>query len=232
MVDVAALKVANEKRWSVARPTRNFISIAKSLTAAKARYVSVAERTGVPWWFIAIVHEREADQKWDTQLGQGDPLGRVSVHDPKGRGPFETWEDGAVDALVRCPPFAGHNRDWTIGGLLTEFEQYNGLGYAERDLPSPYVWAGTNQYIRGKYVGDGVYNPNVVDQQPGCANLLMAMMTLDHSIVVGDVVAIVPLPSGSIDESATPALPEPPPVKVSAATSLISYISSYFKRRT
>jgi lysozyme family protein len=237
MVDVAALKIANEKRWSGVRPTRNYISIAKSLVAAKPRYVTVADRTGCPWYFVAIVHEREADQDWDTQLGQGDPLHHVSTHVPAGRGPFETWEDGAVDALVRCPPYAAHNRDWTIGGLLTEWEQYNGLGYAERGLPSPYVWAGTNQYVRGKYTSDGEYNPNVVDQQPGCANLLMAMMALDHSIVVGDAIAIVPMPAGSIVESEVVPEPAPPTptitssAPVSSAAALISYISSYFKKR-
>jgi lysozyme family protein len=233
MVDVAALKIANEKRWSGVRPTRNYISIAKSLVAAKPRYVTVADRTGCPWYFIAIIHEREASQSWTTQLGQGDPLDRTSTHVPAGRGPFETWEDGAVDALVRCSPFAAHNRDWTIGGLLTEFEQYNGLGYAERGLPSPYVWAGTNQYVRGKYTSDGEYNPNVVDQQPGCANLLMSMMALDRSIVVGDAVAMVPMPDGSIVESEA-ALPPPATASsssVSTTASIISYISSYFKKR-
>lgn len=192
MVDIAELKAANERRWAVAKPTRNFISIAKSLVAAKSRYVAVQNRTGVPWYFIAIVHEREADQKWNTQLGQGDPLNQVSVHEPKGRGPFATWVDGAVDALVRCPPYAAHNTDWSIGGLLTEFEQYNGLGYAMKDLPSPYVWAGTDQYVKGKYASDGVYNPNLIDQQPGCAPLLICMEALDHSIVVGDPIIIMP----------------------------------------
>ena len=49
-------------------------------------------------------------------------------------------------------------------------------------MPSPYVWAGTDQYRSGKFVRDGVYDPNVVDSQLGCAGLLMAMMTLDPTI--------------------------------------------------
>jgi len=47
------------------------------------------------------------------------------------------------------------------------------------------LWAGTNQYQSGKYVRDGVYDPNAVDSQPGCAGLLMAMMALDPSIRFG-----------------------------------------------
>jgi lysozyme family protein len=39
--------------------------------------------------------------------------------------------------------------------------------------------SGTNQYASGKYVRDGVYDPNAVDGQLGCAGLLMAMMELD-----------------------------------------------------
>jgi len=123
----------------------------------------------VPWAFIAVAHKREASQNWNTQLGQGDPLGSVSTHVPKGRGPFKTWEDGAYDALVNCASFAAKNKDWSVGGTLTMLEQYNGLGYASKGRPSPYIWSGTDQYVSGKYVRDAVYDPNVVDQQLGCA---------------------------------------------------------------
>lgn len=61
-------------------------------------------------------------------------------------------------------------------------EQYNGLGYASRGRASPYIWSGTDQYVSGKYVRDGVYDPSAVDQQLGCAGLLMAMMALDPTI--------------------------------------------------
>ena len=83
---------------------------------------------------------------WQS-LAQGDPWNRVSVHVPAGRGPFKSWEDAAVDALVNCSPYAARNKDWSIGGTLTMLEQYNGLGYAARGRPSPYVWSGTDQYL-------------------------------------------------------------------------------------
>lgn len=184
MTDIQALIAANSKRWSNVKLTRNFDAVARRLVSlnAKARYQNVSDKTGVPWAFIAVVHEREASQNWNTQLGQGDPLDRVSVHVPAGRGPFKSWEEGAYDALVYCAPHAARNKNWSIGGTLTMLEEYNGLGYAARSKPSPYVWSGTNQYVSGKYVRDGVYDPNVVDQQLGCAGLLMAMMALDSSI--------------------------------------------------
>lgn len=171
----------NQTRWDnchiPADKGSTFKSVAERLLApaAKARYQTVEKLTGVPWWFIAVVHEREASQKWNTQLGQGDPLNKKSTHVPKGRGPFSTWEEGAVDALTKCAPFAAKNTDWSPGGALTMLEKYNGLGYANKGRPSPYVWAGTDQYVSGKYVADGVYDPNKVDTQLGCAGLLKFM---------------------------------------------------------
>lgn len=176
-----SLQEQNNIRWQnchvPADKGPSFAAVANRLTApaAKARYQAVEKTTGVPWWFIAVVHEREASQNWNTQLGQGDPLNKKSTHVPKGRGPFNTWEEGAVDALVNCAPFASKNTDWTPGGALTMLEKYNGLGYFNRGLPSPYVWAGTDQYVKGKFVADGVFDPNAVDQQLGCAGLMKFM---------------------------------------------------------
>ena len=82
-----------------------------------------------------------------------------------------------------CPPHAAHWTDWSIGGALTLLEQYNGLGYANRGMPSPYIWASTNQYSHGKYTSDGHFDPHAVDRQIGCAALLRRMTILDPSII-------------------------------------------------
>lgn len=183
---------ANSARWSSAKITRvGFAPVAGRLDAAsaKARYQLVEAKTKVPWQVISVTHEREASQKWNTQLGQGDPLSRPSVHVPAGRGPFSTWEDGAIDAMMNCAPYAGRWNDWSVGGMLTLLEKYNGVGYAARGKPSPYVWSGTDQYVSGKYVRDGVYDSDVVDVQLGCAGLLKAMIEIDPSIKFGPSVA-------------------------------------------
>jgi lysozyme family protein len=60
------------------------------------------------------------------------------------------FEEAAVDALVRCSPFAAKLKDWSIGGMLTNLERFNGVGYANRGLPSAYVWSGTDQYEKGQ----------------------------------------------------------------------------------
>lgn len=185
-VDLSALKQLNAARWARAKLTRGaeFKPVAKRLVAAKERYMAVSDQTGVPWFFIAVTHQRESAQRWDRSLAQGDPWNKKSVHVPKGRGPFASWEEAAVDALVVCPPKAASNKDWSIGGLLTMLEQYNGLGYANKGIPSPYIWSGTDQYQRGKYIADGKFSATTVDKQLGCAGLLLAMREIDPSITL------------------------------------------------
>ena len=177
----------NQNRWNNCEVNPNklatFKATAQRLTASKDRYQTVSKQTGVPWWFIAVVHEREASQNWNSNIAQGDPWNRKSTHVPKGRGPFGSWEEAAVDALTNCAPYAAKNTDWSIGGALAMLEKYNGLGYARQGKPSPYIWAGTNQYTKGKYVADGKYNPNVVDTQLGCAGILKQMNVFSTSSV-------------------------------------------------
>ncbi|WP_456624301.1 MULTISPECIES: hypothetical protein [unclassified Bradyrhizobium] len=187
MVDLNALSAANAKRWASAKPTRKSeaANVASRLHKAKQRYQAVERETGVPWPVIAVIHERESSQDWRASLAQGDPWNRVSVHVPAGRGPFGSWEAAAIDALVKCPPFLARHKDWSIAGTLTALETYNGIGYAARSVPSPYLWSGTNQYRAGKYVRDGVYDPGKVDPQLGCAVLLIVLMELDPDISFG-----------------------------------------------
>lgn len=227
MPDLNALKAANERRWANARLTRNFTGLAKSLLAAKPRYQSVEAKTGVPWFVIAVIHERESSQDWSRSLAQGDPWNRVSVNVPRGRGPFKSWEEAAIDALVNCHPFLARKKDWSIGATLTNLELYNGAGYVNRGHPSPYVWAGTDQYRAGKYVADGKYDPNHVDSQPGCAGMLMALMALDRTISFdGKMPPIVILPNPKpID------VPPVQPKPVSGWAAFFAAIAAIFKRK-
>lgn len=229
MTDLVALKAANLRRFNAARLTRSYTSTARRLVeaSAKARYQSVSSRTGVPWAVIAVIHQRESSQDWARSLAQGDPWNKVSVHVPAGRGPFNSWADAAVDALVNCPPYAARNKDWSIGGTLTMLERYNGLGYAARGRPSPYIWSGTDQYVSGKYVRDGVYDANVVDQQPGCANLLLTMMQMDPTITFTGA-TITPTPAAPPTEKPVP--PAPPSIANPAKGSIGAFIANLFSK--
>jgi len=208
MTNIIALKAANAQRWAAMHMKADriaaFDATARRLSApdAKARYAGVTGRLKsvgyqpVPWWFIAVVSEREygGPPRWDRQLGQGDPLRAASIHDPKGRGPFpahpgdttsgnDAWTRCCLDALIECGPYAAKWTDWSPGGALTLWEEYNGLGYAARGVPSAYVWSGTDQYISGKYVADHVYRASAIDVQEGCAPILARMMALDPTIL-------------------------------------------------
>ena len=187
--DIGSLIQANAARWPGvvidfdAVPLMN--QVATRLIAAKARYQSLFSQTNVPWPVIAVIHERECSQSWNCNIAQGDPWNAVSVHVPAGRGPFGSWEEATIDALTNCQ----HMNQWThwdtAGGALTRLEMYNGLGYANKtpSQPSPYIWSRTDQYISGKYVADGVFNPTVIDSQEGCAPVLAIMMFQDPTIV-------------------------------------------------
>jgi lysozyme family protein len=236
-MSTAALVAANAARWSKAKLTRaaEFGPVAARLAAivAKARYQTIAARTGVPWFVIAVIHEREASQRWDRGLAQGDPWASVSTHAPKGRGPFASFEAAAVDALTNCAPYAARWTDWSPGGAMTLLEQYNGLGYANRGLPSPYVWSGTDQYTKGKYIADGVFNANVVDAQLGCAGLIMTMQTIDPSIVFRSATPSPADASPAADAAATPAivLAAKPSITHPAPGSLGAWVASFFTAR-
>ncbi|WP_439403002.1 hypothetical protein ACNJYA_12590 [Bradyrhizobium sp. DASA03068] len=220
MVDFDALTRANLRRWEQAKLTRKVISdkVAKSLVAAKARYRAVEAKTGVPWPVIAVIHERESSQNWGRSLAQGDPWNRVSVHVPEGRGPFNSWEEAAIDALLNCHPHLAKRKDWSLAGVLIALEMYNGLGYASKGVPSPYLWAGTSQYKSGKYVRDGVYDPGHVDQQLGCVAMLLSMMAIDPTITF----------TGAKVTSSTPQAPHMPSIATPSKGSIGAFIASIF----
>lgn len=186
---VENLKLANAKRWEAAKLTRaseytngKYAPVPRIL-AAKNRYELIERQTGVHRVFTACAHYRESNLNFSRQLAQGDPLSQVSRNVPKGRGPFSTFEAGAYDALVVCQPKAALNPLWKspaiMPGMLTLLEMYNGLGYARMGRPSAYVWAGTDQYVSGKYVSDGVYSSTAVDTQLGVAGLIMTLQKAD-----------------------------------------------------
>jgi lysozyme family protein len=162
MTDLNALQRANDARWKIAKITGrlNFDAVARKAFANRARYIDIVRRcrargSNMPdeaWVFVAVIHNRESGMDFTTHLGQGDPLNRATTHVPAGRGPFfgmDAFERGAVDALVDCAPKAAiANKDWSISGMLTYLERYNGLKYANAGRPSPYLWSAPRSMTR------------------------------------------------------------------------------------
>jgi lysozyme family protein/peptidoglycan hydrolase-like protein with peptidoglycan-binding domain len=173
---------------------------AARLRKNKSIYQQIETITRVPWYFIGLCHDRESSFDLNTYLGNGQALNRVTTIVPKGRGPFlgpNAFVDGAVDAL-RIQGFVGAT-DWSIARTLFRLEGFNGYGYHSRGVNSPYLWSGSTVYgppeeRAGKFVADGVFDPNKVDPQLGVAVILKELMGLDDSIIFG----VAPsAPSGS-----------------------------------
>ena len=142
----------------------------------QARYQAVADPLGIPWYFVALVHNLECSLNFNSHLHNGDPLTARTVHIPpgrplKGRPPF-TWEQSANDAL-KLRGLASLS-DWSLPAVLYRLEGYNGYGYRLLRPPinSPYLWSFSNHYVRGKFVADGRFNPSAVSDQCGTAVLL------------------------------------------------------------
>lgn len=187
------IKDEYERNWSnmrIRQPRADAATeAARKAINHKDIYKEIEAKTDVPWWFVAVLHSRESSFNFNTYLGNGQALNRVTTIVPKGRGPFASFAEGAVDAL-RLEGFVGA-RDWSIAKTMFRLEQYNGFGYRGRGVNSPYLWSGSNIYgppeqRGGKFTSDGSFDPGTVDPQLGAAVILKAMMDLDASISFDD----------------------------------------------
>ncbi len=156
--------------------------IISSIEDNRGRYEDVATTLGIPWYFIAVVHNMESSLSFSKHLHNGDPLNARTVHVPAGRPktgepPF-SWEESAGDALeLRA---LGSRKDWSLSGTLYQIEGYNGWGYRlyHPHVLSPYLWCFSNNYTSGKYVEDGRWSDTAVSKQSGAAVLLRRMVEL------------------------------------------------------
>jgi len=148
-----------------------------SMIDNKDIYQAIADAVNkdMPWYCVAVIHELECSQNFNCYLGNGQPTNQVTTIVPKGRGPFADFESGAIDALE----FEGFDKiiDWSMGNILYILESFNGRGYIKRGINSPYLWAGSQHYTKGKYVKDGIFDPNEVSSQIGVALLLKKLAT-------------------------------------------------------
>lgn len=157
---------------------RNPIYECNFIMKNKDRYQYIERQTKIPWYVIGSIHLLESSGNFVTHLHNGDLLknGRT-IHVPKGRpierplnGSIYTWEESAVDAIgMKYNPDLNYT---DIYDCLYFLESYNGLGYRKHGINTPYLWAGSNQYIMGKYVSDGYFDINAISKQIGCAVII------------------------------------------------------------
>jgi len=141
------------------------------------------------WWnlgipfppiLVGILHRMESDANFATHLHNGDPMWDspqgeggpdyplATTSEPKGRGPFGSWEESAFDAIQMKLSRADLSplRFKRVDEVLYFFEAYNGFGYRKHAINSPYLWGRTNHYRRGKYTVDGAFDATSVAMQP------------------------------------------------------------------
>lgn len=144
----------------------------------RERYYIVSQLTKVPEDVIFAIHMRECSADFKGVLCNGERIigtGLKTRLVPKGRGPFSTWEESATDELEHKKHLFPKDGNWTMEAKLNFCEGFNGLGYKNRGLPSPYVLSWTNGYTKGKYVADGKFDPNFVDKQCGVAAIILEL---------------------------------------------------------
>ena len=128
-----------------------------------------------------------------------------------GSPPF-SWEASATDALT----YKKFNvwTDWSVAGILYKLELYNGWGYRKKGVATPYLWSFSNHYTKGKYVEDGVFDPEAVSKQAGAAVILKRM--LEQGVIALADLGLKP------DAGGFSPPPPPPPGKFRYASDLKS----------
>jgi len=148
--------------------------------ASRYEKIEGMRKGGVPAQVISVLHMRESTWNFNCHLHEGSSLRHRTRDVPKGRprkgSPPFTFEESAEDALYVLKDLEHVN--WTdVHSVFKAIERFNGTGYLRyhKDVPSPYLYAGTYYYVRGKYTTDHGFSRNAVDKQLGCMAVLKRM---------------------------------------------------------
>lgn len=186
--------------WNTAKLRPEYVFsidlLLKKVISSQHRYETVVKslNNGMPFWFVMLCHVMEAGAKEDPfkyHLHCGDSLNGRTVNRPKGRpvqnpgggtkapsifNPY-SWEESAIDAMR----FMKYDKvtDWSIESILYRLEMYNGFGYRNRKINSPYLWSYTNHYGTvpniGKFTSDSKFDKTAISKQAGTAAILLRM---------------------------------------------------------
>ena len=196
-----ALQSEYDRYVATMRPLPNRVpeidAVARRLInpASLRNYQEVQDKIGVPIVVQACICEREDSNDFAKNPAQGDPWNRPSVHVPKNRGPFAGWVPAAIDAFSVCTRINDNSAPWSLPYACFVWESYNGFGYRGHGIHSPYVVSGTNLQQPGKYIGDGIFDPSVMDTQIGCLPIAMRMIELMLELSFGTDIKIMPAPT-------------------------------------
>ena len=141
------------------------------------KYREVQDTVNIPWQIIGVIDKMEGNCDPLAVLHNGERIvgtNRKTTLVPAGRGPFTSWSDAAIDAIgLEGMRPAGFRFD--VANALYYLTSYNGWGYENKGINTPYLWSYTNHYSKGKYVSDGKYDANAVSKQCGAVPILKAL---------------------------------------------------------
>jgi lysozyme family protein len=144
-------------------------SAARKVEAGRSQYRDVEIALGIPWAVVGVVHLLEGGGDFAKQILNGERWDRVTTLVPKGRGPWASWLEAALEG------FAGFRSAKDIAGIGAALERHNGMGYVGKGKNSPYLVSGAKSGVGvGKYTKDGPegWDPNAVSQQVGALCVL------------------------------------------------------------
>lgn len=143
----------------------------------EGRYKAGCDATWVPEIDAAASFEREAASNFNLNPAQGWPYNQLSKNIPH-NGPFPNWTAAQIAAYHIDRLDAVGAANWSWERSCYEWEWFNGFGPRNHGKHTGYLWASTNIYTGGKYVADGVWDPNAQDEQLGVIPMMYRMIEL------------------------------------------------------
>jgi len=187
--DSWAVKAYHNSVYETTRFHKELMYIKEEYLKYTSRYLAVEHYTGVPAKVICAIHALECSLSFTKILHNGENLKDVerrgTIYVPKGvgKGKGWSWESAAVDALTR--EASKFPDKWDIAGTLDFLERFNGLGYRKyhKNVNTPYLWSGTQHYIKGKYTEKrnwlgrirSYFDNDLVSKQVGCVPILRTL---------------------------------------------------------
>lgn len=143
------------------------------------QFEEAAAFTNVPVPVIAALNYRENGNNFDGHIHNGNPLTGKTYDVPvgrpiKGNAPW-TWLESVVDCLVDLKKMNLFPWGDDYCKDLEKLESFNGWGYRNNNINSPYLFSGTDAYDKGYFVKDHVFDPNKVNKQLGVFPMLMVL---------------------------------------------------------
>jgi lysozyme family protein len=120
--------------------------ICDTILANKPRYEAIATATSVPWFMVAAIHSLEG--------GLNFPMAKKASLIR----PIRPFEESATDALM-------------LAVTRTDSPALSVARFRSRELGlhTPYLWSSSNHYTKGKFVRDGVFDPDAVSKHNAAA---------------------------------------------------------------